>query len=254
MAQSSSSFSTKSAKHGVFLHAAWHDLLMVNYEVDPHILTPLLPKGTEIDLWQGKTFVSMVGFMFLETRVLGVPIPFHRNFEEVNLRFYVRRQTPDGIKRGVVFVKEIVPRFAIAAVARIVYNERYVTLPMTHYAEHYNGKLQSGSQVEYRWKHQGAWSNLSCSVQGVARLPEQGSQEEFITEHYWGYAKQRDGSTVEYAVEHPQWRVWQTSQVQFECNIAALYGNDFEPSLSARPVSAFVAEGSPVLVRKGVRL
>jgi uncharacterized protein YqjF (DUF2071 family) len=32
----------------------------------------------------------MVGFVFKDTRVLGIKWPFHVNFEEVNLRFYVR--------------------------------------------------------------------------------------------------------------------------------------------------------------------
>jgi uncharacterized protein YqjF (DUF2071 family) len=77
---------------------------MLNYEVEPERLMPLVPKGTELDTHDGKTFVSMVGFLFLNTRVMGLAIPFHRDFEEINLRFYVRRKAEDGWRRGVVFV------------------------------------------------------------------------------------------------------------------------------------------------------
>ena len=75
-----------------FLTARWRYLAMLNYEVPPEALAPLVPAGTELDSWQGKTFVSVVGFLFLDTRVLGIAIPGHRDFEEVNLRFYVRRK------------------------------------------------------------------------------------------------------------------------------------------------------------------
>ena len=115
-----------------FLTAEWRDLVMLNYEIDPGILAGLVPAGTELDLWQGRALVSVVGFHFRRTRVMGVAIPGHSNFEEVNLRFYVRREGPEGWRRGVVFVKEIVPRFAIAWVARALYNENYVALPMRH--------------------------------------------------------------------------------------------------------------------------
>ena len=101
-----------------FLTAQWRDLLMVNYEVDPSLLADRVPLGTTLDLFEGKCFVSLVGFMFLDTRVMDFLIPFHVNFEEVNLRFYVKRETRTEIRRGVVFIKEIVPRGAIAWVAR----------------------------------------------------------------------------------------------------------------------------------------
>src|SRR5579864_4477520 len=107
-----------------FLTAEWRNLAMLNYEIDPNLLREYVPAGVELDQWNGHTFMSLVGFSFLNTKVLGLPIPFHRNFEEVNLRFYVRRNTRNEIRRGVVFIKEIVPRWAIAFVARSVYGER----------------------------------------------------------------------------------------------------------------------------------
>ena len=96
-----------------FLTAEWRKLAVVNYMVEPEILQPFVPAGTELDFWQERCYVSLIGFRFENTKVLGMKIPWHVNFEEVNLRFYVRRKATDGWRRGVVFIKEIVPKAAI---------------------------------------------------------------------------------------------------------------------------------------------
>lgn len=229
-----------------FLRAEWRHLAMLNYEIEPALLTPFVPAGTELDSWNGKNFVSMVGFRFLNTRVLGVPIPFHRDFEEVNLRFYVRHKADDGWRRGVVFIKEIVPRTAIALIARKFYNEPYVALPMAH-------RVDSGS-AEYSWRFNGRSNSLEVVTLGGPQELREGSEAEFITEHYWGYTAQRDGSSLEYRVEHPRWRVWDTVTAKLDCDVTGLYGKQFVAALSAKPSSAFLAEGSAVSVSKGERL
>ena len=180
-----------------FLTARWRYLAMLNYEVPPEALAPLVPRGTELDAWQGKTFASVVGFLFLDTRVHGFAIPGHRNFEEVNLRFYVRHRAEDGWRRGVVFVKEIVPRLAIAATARVLYGEKYVALPMRHSIT--GDPARGGMYVTYGWRHPffgGRWMGLGAVVSGAAKEAQPGSEEEFITEHYWGYSSLRGGGSV----------------------------------------------------------
>lgn len=225
---------------------------MVNVEVDPTLLAPLVPRGTELDTWQGRHYVSVVGFRFLRTRVLGIPIPFHTNFDELNLRFYVRRAADDGIRRGVVFVKEVVPRWAIAAVARWVYGENYVSLLM-HSDVQLDGGMGPG-HAEYSWRLRGEWGRLRATCEGPPQPLVPDSEAEFITEHYWGYARQRDGSTVEYRVEHPPWRVWQASDHTFSADTRSLYGEAFGNALAVPATSVFIAEGSPIIVRRGVRL
>ncbi len=221
---------------------------MLNYEIDPDVLQPFVPAGTELDQWKGQTF----GFQFLNTRLCGVAIPFHSNFEEVNLRFYVKRLTKEGWRRAVVFIKELVPSPAIAWTARAFYNENYVALPMRH-------ELQRGDDgtirsVAYEWDFQGRKSRMEISTAGEAKTVQEGSNEEFITEHYWGYARQRDGGTVEYQVEHPRWRVWSAQSSVFECDVEGLYGKCFVKFLEKRPATAFLADGSDVTVFKGTRL
>jgi uncharacterized protein YqjF (DUF2071 family) len=235
-----------------FLTARWRYLAMLNYEVPPEILAPLVPAGTELDAWQGKTFASVVGFLFLDTKVLGLAIPGHRNFEEVNLRFYVRRKAEEGWRRGVVFVKEIVPRMAIAGTARLLYGEKYVALPMRHSIT--GDPDRGGLSVAYGWRFHGRWNGITATVEGSPREALPGSEEEFITEHYWGYSSLRGGGCVEYQVEHPRWRVWSLLRPLLDCDVAALYGPRFAAPLAAEPSSAFLADGSEVVVRKGRRL
>ncbi len=231
----------------VFLTAEWKNLIMANYLVDPAILKSYVPYGTELDDWDGKTFVSMVGFMFLNTKVLGVPVPFHRDFEEVNLRFYVRYKDSDEWKRGVVFIKEIVPKRAITFVANTLYNENYQSLPMKNKFSK-NGNLQ---KVSYSWKFQNEWNFLKVQAGLEAQKIEPGSEAEFITEHYWGYTKNRNQRTSEYQVEHPRWNIFTINEFEMNCNVAQLYGKAFEEFLAVKPHSVFMADGSEIIVRNG---
>jgi uncharacterized protein YqjF (DUF2071 family) len=228
-----------------FLAANWRYLAMLNFVVDPAIVSPLLPTCTELDYENGETFVSIVGFLFLDTRLLGLPIPLHRDFEEVNLRFYVRKKSADTWRRGVVFIRELVPRRAIAVVARAFYGENYLALPMKHEVEHVDLRLN----VAYSWRRGSKWESLKMSAAGEPQIIPAGSHAEFITEHYWGYTRVRAGCS-EYRVEHPRWRIWNADRFEFSADVAALYGNQFVEPLSASPRSAFIADGSPIKIER----
>lgn len=226
-----------------FLTANWRYLAMMNFVVDPALLAPRMPIGTELDFHEGATFLSVVGFLFLDTRVMGVPVPLHRDFEELNLRFYVRRETNEGWRRGVAFIRELVPRQAIASVARVFYGEPYVAVPMRHDIVHRDGRVE----VTYEWRRGKKWDRLAMSAAGEPTTTAVGSHAEFITEHYWGYTALRDRSS-EYRVTHPRWRVWTAETSEFRADIADLYGSEFVEPLSAAPTSALIAEGSDVQV------
>jgi len=224
---------------------------MLNYEVDPDLLKPYVPPGTSLDSYRGRTYLSLVGFRFCRTRLLGaLPIPFHANFDEVNLRFYVRRKDADGDRRGVVFIAEVVPRRAVATIARFLYGENYRCLPMRHNV----ATAKPRTTAEYRWKLGNQWCTLSAQTAGEPAHPDEGSLEQFITEHYWGYSTQRAGSCIEYYVSHVPWQVWTTVTAAFVGDASSLYGSDLASILQRRPDCAFVADGSPVLVYRGKRI
>jgi uncharacterized protein YqjF (DUF2071 family) len=235
-------------KARIFLTAEWMNLLMLNYAVDPALLLPLVPSGTDLDSFAGCTYVSLIGFEFKETRILGFSVPFHTSFLEVNLRFYVRRNE----KRGVAFISELVPRRAVAAIARWIFNENYSSVPMAHSIR--QDSIGCGIDAEYSWGVGPRRCSMRMATKGNAQLPEDGSLAQFITEHYWGYAAQRDGGSIEYEVEHPRWRVWQAATAEFNGESSTYYGPDFSRILSRPPDSAFLADGSAVTVSKGIRI
>jgi len=220
---------------------------MVNFAVDPELLLPLVPRGTELDYWNGQTFVSLVGFLFANTRVLGVPVPGHTTFEEVNLRFYVRREAEGQVKRGVTFIRELVPRAAIAFTARVLYNEAYDSVDMRH---RYGPVRDDGipQRVEYSWRNARGWTSVDCVPIGSGDHAAAGSQEEFITEHYWGYTRQRNGGTIEYQVTHPPWRVWNVDDPVITGDPEPTYGGALTSIIRQPPSSAFLADGSEVTV------
>jgi len=237
-------------KERPFLSAEWRYLAMLNYELDPGLLQPYVPAGTELDRFDGKAFISLVGFRFLSTKILGIRVPFHHSFNEVNLRFYVRRCINGVVKHGVVFMREIVPRRVIAAVARLAYNENYRCLPMAHQISSKEGTLC----VEYAWRMGRTWNRLTVQAAGVPRDMADGTVEQFICEHYWGYCARPGGGCLEYHVAHPPWRVWDVQRAELLGGAAPLYGAPLADVLSKPPDSAFLAEGSPVAVYHGKQI
>lgn len=228
------------------------NLVMLNYRVEPRLLLDRVPDGTELDFFEGETYISLVAFQFLDTRLLGVPVPFHRNFEEINLRFYVRRELEGETRRGVVFLKEIVPRRAIALVANLVYNESYVTM---HTAHHATVGAGGARRLIYEWGHRSpSPASIEIEIRGEPQLHGAGTVESFITEHYWGYVEQRDGGTLEYEVVHPAWKVWHAERTRLVCDAARLYGEELAAELSREPDTAFLTEGSSVAVLRGRRI
>jgi len=228
----------------LFLTAAWKKLLLANYPVEPSALRPLVPAGTELDAWEGTTYVSLVGFQFRDVRVRGLSVPFHRHFPEVNLRFYVRYKDEGKWKRGVVFVREIVPLHAVTFVANNLFRERYITLPMR-----YSARLDATRlEVSYGWKYCGRWNRLSATAAAIPLPLAEGSAEEFITEHFWGYAGRDGRPTGEYQVQHPRWDIYRVLVYDVECDFGRLYGEAFADLGERRPASVFLAEGSPVEV------
>jgi uncharacterized protein len=231
----------------VFLTALWQKLIMANYEIDPAVLSPYLPAHTILDEFEGKYYVSLVGFLFDDVRLKGWRIPYHTRFPEVNLRFYVKRDlpdTPESVQRGVVFVSEIVPRFAIAWVANTFYKEQYSATQMKHHWKHTTGEWD----LQYEWKQQRDWFSIKATVSDELHPMPPGSAEAFIFEHYYGYSKQTAQLTHEYEVAHPSWQHYPVKEYDIVCDFEKVYGKPFAFLNLQKPASVFVAEGSEVVI------
>ena len=227
-----------------FLSAKWENLIMANYEVNPDVLTPYLPNGVELDFYNGKTYVSLVGFMFNHTRLFKIPIPFLGTFEEINLRFYVTRLEGDNIKRGVVFINETVPYKLVAWIANKLYKEHYTAIPTKNSFE----SSDQSKKIEYRWKINKEWNHLSVNASKANEQMETGGVEEFIFEHYYGYTKINERVSQEYKVNHPRWMVNKVTDHSIHCDFRSMYGKDFSFLSDQQPETVILAKGSSVTV------
>ena len=227
-----------------FLTATWRHLVLLNWRVNEDLLVPHLPSGVELDRWDGDCWASLVGFQFLHMSVKGVPAFGYRDFPEINLRFYVKRQVNGETRRGVVFIREITPHLMVGWVARALYNEPYTTMPMRQSVDE--------SHALYQLQIDGQWQGLGVRHAGAWR--DQDEAELFITEHYWGYNTQRNGDAMEYQVEHPTWRARSIEPDCLDLDIERLYGEQWAQALGTKPDSMVFAEGSGVTVRSGVRI
>ena len=227
-----------------FLTATWRHLVLLNWRVNEDLLVPHLPSGVELDRWDGDCWASLVGFQFLHMSVKGVPAFGYRDFPEINLRFYVKRQVNGETRRGVVFIREITPHLMVGWVARALYNEPYTTMPMRQSVDE--------SHARYQLQIDGQWQGLGVRTAGAWR--DQDEAELFITEHYWGYNTQRNGDAMEYQVEHPTWRARSIEPDRLDLDIEKLYGEQWAQALGTKPDSMVFAEGSGVTVQAGVRI
>ncbi|MDN3671828.1 DUF2071 domain-containing protein [Flavobacterium branchiarum] len=227
-----------------FLTAEWKNLALFNYEINAKILEKYVPPGTEIDLWDNKCYVSLVGFLFKNTKVLGIKIPFHIDFEEVNLRFYVKRLEKGTWKRGVIFIKEIVPKTAITFIANTLYKEHYQTNKMKHAII----ESKDSKTFVYQWMYQNKWNTIEVETETTQKEIKINSEAEFITEHYFGYTKYDKNTTYEYEVTHPRWKQLQLINYKIDVDFEDNYGNDFAFLNGVKPLSAFLAVGSKISV------
>lgn len=231
----------------VFLTAEWRKLVMANFLIDPSVLQKYLPYKTELDDYNGNHYVSIVGFMFLNTKVLGLSLPYHKNFDEINLRFYVRYKENGVWKRGVTFIKEIVSKKIVTFVANNLYNENYVTLPVRHELS----LNETGFSVIYEFDYYGEKNFISAQADNEKIALQENSEAEFITEHYWGYTKLKDNKTLGYQVEHLRWDQYKIKDFEIKIDFEKVYGKEFLEFLSAQPHSVLLAEGSKIVIRKG---
>jgi uncharacterized protein len=250
------------------LTAQWSELLLLNWAVPTEDVAPLVPPGTEPDLHDGQAYISIVGFRFHTCRLLGIPIPGHTSFPEINLRFYVRRNAGNELRRGVVFVREIVPRRAVAVIANWLYNENYVTRKMRSSLRMPGASLALGDTIGYAWRspcswplrgrletgqRQRNWNRLAARVAAPLDVPAPGSLDEFLVEHYWGYVRGRDGITREYRVVHDPWLAAPADSITWDCNVPLTYSTPLAKYLSSPPTTALIAAGSYIHLYRGQR-
>jgi uncharacterized protein YqjF (DUF2071 family) len=228
----------------IFLKANWENIIMVNYEIDPKVLLPFLPNGVELDLYEGKAYISLVGFMFKKTKLFNIPIPKLGTFEEINLRFYVIRKEENQIKRGVFFINETIPYKIVAWMANVLYKEHYTVVPTKHTIT----KAEKSQKVTFEWMVNKKWNSIYVEHAISTQQMHQSSLEKFIYEHYYGYTKTDKNKTEEYRLHHPSWKIHNVIDYQISCDFEAMYGEAFSILNHTKPAAVFIAEGSSVAI------
>ena len=226
----------------IFLKANWENIIMANYVIDPKILFPFLPKGVELDLFNSKCYISLVGFMFKDTKLFNIKIPYFGTFEEINLRFYVVRKEGDTVKRGVVFINETIPYPIVAWMANKLYNEKYTVVPTKHQISG-DGATK---KVNFEWLLNKKWNSIYVEATTASKPMQTDSLEKFIYEHYYGYTKINENTSEEYKLQHPSWLVNKVEKYKINCDFKAMYGEAFSVLNDTDPSAVFIAEGSSV--------
>jgi len=227
-----------------FLRAEWNNLILANYIVPKELLLPYLPFKTELDFFEGNAYVSLVGFQFLNTKVFGFSVPMHVNFEKVNFRFYVKYNDHGFIKRGVVFIKEIVPKIGISLIVNNFYTEKYATMNMKHFNMDNGENLEAG----YEWSYKNKWNKLSAVANKRSKKILRDSCESFFTDHYWYYLKMSNARTYEYNIEHTPWETLKVASYNVECDFKAIYGEEFAFLNNTDPVTVLMTKGSEIRI------
>jgi len=226
----------------LFLSAEWRKIIFINYSVPPEILKPYIPLKTELDLYKGECLVSLAGFQFLNTCISGIPLPFHKRFQEFNLRFYVVYKTGDTWRRGVMFISEFVPKPFFKHLANMLMREKYTSMPMKCEFKKDGDYLNA----LYAFNCKKRWNGITA-VAGLTPKPiEPGTLDEFIAEHYWGYNTWYNDHTIEYRLNHPRWASYELQSFNVDIRFEDVYPLSFAPYLYASPHSAQFVEGSAV--------
>ena len=238
-----------------FLSAVWRNVALLSWAVPDEVLEPLLPSGLVLDRWDGSAYFSLVGLWFDDIRICGLPSPVRR-YEEVNLRFYVRKRTQTNrFLPGVVFIRQLVPHRTTARVARWRYGEPFKFVPMCH---RFDTSCPAGSpnqdRVAYGWQHDGRHQGFWIASDEAPCDPPLGSLDEFLTARYWGYNGNPGRPTRAYKLTRPAWTTRRASAWGVECDSRGPFGSTFGRVMTERPASALLASGSHVQVHRPTKL
>ena len=114
----------------------------------------------------------------------------------------MKRLNGTELKRGVVFISEVVPHKIVSFLANKLYKEHYSTAKMASSILVEN----EIKQIKYTWQSQSQMYSIDTSFFDKQDDIEPNSLEEFIYEHYYGFTKVSARETWEYKVNHPRWQ------------------------------------------------
>lgn len=218
----------------------------MNYIISPEILENYLPAYTIIDYFKGNCFTSLVGFPFRNVEIAGMKIPFYTDFEEINLRFYVKRFDGTTWRKGTVFISEIANKSALKFLANSFLHEKYQTLETRQEIKE-NSEL---IETKYSWRTWMNWQFLNLISEKPSESVAEGTEAHFIMDRSSGYQKYDTATTNEYGISHPKWNIYPIRSFDINVDFEESFDSNFPVLNETLPHSVILARGSSVAVKQ----
>lgn len=176
-----------------FTLQSWRDVVFLHWRVDPDVVAPLLPPGTEPDLVDGTTWIGVVGLRMTDLRVGPVPYP---SFLELNIRLY---SCGTSGQRAVVFraMEASEPVFAAASRSSTRLPYTWAAMRFTH----------AGRRIGFATRRRlprPSGTGLRFEVEYDAAPHEPSATEAALTAR-WSLHQRWYGPTLRWPVTHPAW-------------------------------------------------
>lgn len=203
---------------------SWRHLLFLHWRVDPEQMQHLLPKGLEVDTFDGSAWIGLVPFQMDQVRFFSLPkIPTTSTFFECNVRTYVLQ---DGIPGVWFFSLDAASRLAVLG-GRNLWKLNYIHAKFDVSIE--------GDRVDYTLaRHDGTRSRIHWTAGSELPKSEPGGLRHFLTERYYLYASQA-GKIWRGPIWHEPWRLREAALHDLDDNLIAQTGieTEGEPALMA---------------------
>ena len=209
----------------VVMHQKWRELLFLHWEVPPPALKALLPRGLDVELWEGRAFVGLVPFVVSETRARFLPpLPGLSSYYEINTRTYVRHADSadrESGESGVWFFALDASNVGVTAGARATFQLPY--FPCTAQRRHSD---RDGSIVRYRSARLGPGPtpgelDVEYRVHEAIGTAEAGSLDHFLVERYTLFTVLRPMGLMVGQVRHQPYSLRRVELIRLDCETLA---------------------------------
>ncbi len=214
----------------------WHEILFLHFEVPASSLRPLVDPRLELDLHDGRAWVSLTPFTMRGARLrLAPPLPMLARFHELNLRTYVR----GGGVPGLWFLSLDAESAPAVALAR-------ATLGLPYHRARMSRSTSDGAHA-YRSERivvRGPRATFAASWTVGDPVPTPpGSLDRFLAERYALFSVLA-GRLLRVRVRHAPWSLRAVELAAFEQTVTRAAGL----WTAARPALARFSEGRDVEV------
>lgn len=178
----------------------WNDAVFLHWEVDLNALQALVPADLEIDLFEGKPWVSMVAFTMQKIRPRYLPSfsPIS-DFHEINIRTYVKQDN----KSGVYFLSIEGGTRISCEIARALSE-----LPYRY------SKISRSANL-YHSENEGYRDKMEIRYEVGESIKEKSNLVLWLTERY-ALFQDTESSINEFEIHHLEWPIYEIDIIELD--------------------------------------